>query len=81
MDDAGKKTFGQFISYGSAKAVARDNAASALAGSSAPLSGIGRDEKAALRRAEEAEQAFRASKGYPPNTLRGWLKANLFHKK
>ena len=29
-----------------------------------PWEGMGREEKAALKRAEEAERAFRASKGY-----------------
>ena len=31
--------------------------------------GMGREEKAALKRAEEAERAFRASKGYEPDTF------------
>ena len=31
--------------------------------------GMGRAEKAALKRAEEAERAFRASKGYEPDTF------------
>ena len=31
------------------------------------LEGTDRDEKRALRRAEEAERAFRASKGYAPD--------------
>lgn len=30
------------------------------------LEGTDRDEKRALRQAEKAERAFRASKGYPP---------------
>ena len=34
-----------------------------------PWEGMGREEKAALRRAEEAERAFRASKGYEPDTF------------
>ena len=31
--------------------------------------GMGREEKAALKRAEEAERTFRASKGYEPDTF------------
>ena len=36
-----------------------------------------RDEKAALRRAKEAERAFRASKGYAPDTFWARLKKRL----
>ena len=41
---------------------------------------LGRDEKAALKRAEEAERAFRASKGYEPDTFWNRLKRR-FRKK
>ncbi len=41
---------------------------------------MGRDEKAALKRAEEAERAFRASKGYEPDTFWNRLKRR-FRKK
>lgn len=36
--------------------------------------GLGRDEKAALKQAEEAERAFRASKGYELDTFWNRLK-------
>jgi hypothetical protein len=39
--------------------------------------GLGRDEKASLRQAKEAERAFRASKGYVPDTLWNRLKARF----
>ena len=45
-----------------------------------PYGGKGRDEKAALKRAEAAERAFRASKGYEPDTVWNRLKAR-FRKK
>lgn len=34
---------------------------------------MGRDERKALKRAEEAERAFRRSKGYEPDTWRARL--------
>lgn len=34
-----------------------------------PWESMGRDERAALKWAEEAERAFRASKGYEPDTF------------
>lgn len=39
-----------------------------------PWERMGRDERAALKRAEEAERAFRASKGYEPDTFWSRLK-------
>ena len=39
--------------------------------------GLGRDEKASLRQAKEAERAFRASKGYVHDTLWNRLKARF----
>lgn len=36
---------------------------------------LGGDEKAALRRADEAERAFRVSKGYEKDTLWNRIKA------
>ena len=38
---------------------------------------MGGDEKPALKRAEEAERAFRASKGYEPDTFWYRLKRKL----
>ena len=37
--------------------------------------GLGRDEKASLRQAKEAERAFRVSKGYEKDTLWNRIKA------
>ena len=42
--------------------------------------GLGRDEKAALKRAEEAERAIRASKGYEPDTFWNRLKRRFCKK-
>ena len=42
-----------------------------------PWEGMGQDEKAALKRAEESERAFRASKGYEPDTFWYRLKKKL----
>lgn len=39
---------------------------------------LGRAEKKALRRAEKAERAFRADKGYEPDTLWNRLKRRFF---
>ena len=41
---------------------------------------LGRDEKAALKRAEEAERAFRASRGYEPGTFWNRLKRRFCKK-
>lgn len=43
------------------------------------VSVFGSEERKALRRAEKAEEAFRKSKGYPPNTFWGKVK-RLFGK-
>jgi len=45
-----------------------------LAAKEAEAGPLGRDEKAALKRAEEAERAFRASRGYEPGTFWNRLK-------
>lgn len=42
-----------------------------------PWESIGRDERAALKRAEAAERAFRSSKGYEPDTFWYRLKKKL----
>ena len=42
-----------------------------------PWEGMGHEEKAALKRAKEAERAFRASKGYEPDTFWYRLKKKL----
>jgi len=41
---------------------------------------MGRDERKARKQAEEAEKAFRASKGYEPDTLWHRLKKKLTSK-
>lgn len=41
---------------------------------------MGRDEKKALKQAEEAERAFRASKGYEPDTFWYRLKKKFLKK-
>lgn len=51
-----------------------------LAAKEAEAVPLGRDEKAALKRAEEAERAFRASKGYERDTFWNRLKRR-FRKK
>jgi len=43
------------------------------------VSVFGSEERKALRRAEKAEEEFRKSKGYPPNTFWGKVK-RLFGK-
>lgn len=42
---------------------------------------FGAAEKKALRQAKKAEEAFRRSKGYPPNTFWGKVKALFLRRR
>lgn len=49
-----------------------------LYGMESQIPTFGSEERKALRRAEQAEEEFRRSKGYPPTTL--WAKIKRFLK-